>query len=622
MVAPRLRLRPLSAPAVAACWRATLLVVLLAFQVCLAADEAEWPVCENRQFRDEDIEPGGLRLLGVKESPLGDFPSAPAAATHEHFFKQLREVWTDDCPRMFVQLGVQPAPGRFREWSSAALWLHYFNNSGMVVAVDAVSDYLEHFAEALRVGPQASLLSIAAEGEQVEGAAPGAQVDVRTVRALVAERGSGKKAKERPVSFDAPAGGKVLAADEAMRACSGEAAGPDAEDERHPCARILRGMRASEPLEYFAPLLTFDDIWKRKLKSRHADFLQVDLGAASMLSLLNKGFSNFFTARQASVFAFRVDELWTKADLKAVVEWLDKFEYFSMFKLVCSGSSQAGSFSYYGPGGDNIGPTTYLPVSGVDFDKAIDWDRLTLPQDVLAFDLRQPDIFRTVQLGDSSCDVDEGLDDETCAKDASGSCRGGTDGAAPGRPEQLRVVRSESRALTLEWRPQPGGATPETYTLRVDPGAMEDSIEHDGFEMASGVQMHTVGSLRPDTEYTIRLRAVGPGGESEEASVVHRTATEKAAAAASALYDMVEGLHCGMSSTEEVQPAGPPPQGQSFFRDIKDSNGCRARCDDNRQCVAFQVKSGDACWLYRRRPREAHLSGPRNDAGWECGVKK
>jgi len=579
-------------------------------------DASKWPTCENRAYREEEVGPGGLRLIGVKESPLGDFPGIPAPLTHEHFFQQLREVWSDDCPRVMVQLGLQPAPGLLMNWSAAALWLHYFNHSGVVMAVDAVDDYLLHFQEGLRSGPLSGVFS--GEGRK------GATVDLRTVRAAVSTKDqSGKKNRERPVSFDAPGGQRVLAADEVMRACSaGKAGSGSREAPGHPCARILQRMADPKPLEYTAPLATFDAIWARDLSRRHIDFLHVDLGVADMPQLFSKSFVNLFREREVSVLAFRVDALWTKDDLRAVVRWLDAFEYFSLFKFVCAGSSQAGNFKYHGPGGVETGPTTYLPISGTEFDDMIDWDSLPLPQDVLALDLRQPDVFRAVQQGDAECDVEEATEEqeESCVRDGSGQCQAGSTTAAPGRPEGLRVVRSESRALTIEWRAHPEGAVPETYELRVEPGAVRDTLDHDGFELGSYTQVHTIGALQPDTEYSVRLWAAGPGGASEEARVVHRTEREQAAAM-DAAYDLAERLHCGMSSAEEVSPAGPPPQGTSFFMDARDPEGCRIRCDDNRQCVAFQVKEGEACWLYRRRPRDGLFAGPRVDLGWWCGVK-
>merc|ERR1712048_642811 len=102
-------------------------------------------------------------------------------------------------------------------------------------------------------------------------------------------------------------------------------------------------------------------------------------------------------------------------------------------------------------------------------------------------------------------------------KDSSGSCSatGSSDKiAAPEPPQNLRVTRSESRSLTIEWRAHPDGTTPETYALRTDPGSQETSLDHDVFDPATGAQLHTVTGLRPNTEYTIRLQAVNKGGSS------------------------------------------------------------------------------------------------------------
>lgn len=488
------------------------------------------------------------------------------------------------------------------------------------MAVDGVDDYLQHFEDSIRSDPTAPLLSDS-----------GGAVRLLTTKGVVATEGRSSKA--RPVSFDVADGGKVLAADEVIRVCADGSVGPEAEDAYHPCARVRTRMADPAPLQYVAPLVSFDELWRRKnlLNGRHVDFLHIDLGVSGMGDLLRKGFAGILAAREVSVLALRVDELWTKAELSSVVEFLDSHDYFSLFKFVCSDSSQAGTFSYIGPSGmiehgAEAGPTTYLPISGIDIEKVIDWKRMPLPQDILALDLRQPDLFKAVQIGDAQCDADEAtsLDSEgKCPSDAKeGECKTAVDRSKPPeRPQQLRIFRSESRSLTLEWRPYPDGPQPDTYALRVDPGALEDSLEHNMFDAATGIQMHTVTGLKPGTEYTVKLQAVGPGGVSTPATVTHRTEREETPAADS-LYDVVESVHCGMSTSEEVQPAGPPPSGGSFFRDVTDAEGCRARCDDNRQCVAFQVKAGDAYWLYRRRPRTGRLTGPRTDLGWWCGVRK
>ena len=60
-----------------------------------------------------------------------------------------------------------------------------------------------------------------------------------------------------------------------------------------------------------------------------------------------EGFEKVFSARAFTVLAFRVGTSWTKKDLEKVVAYLDKFEYFSMFRLVCTHLSNAAVF---GPG--------------------------------------------------------------------------------------------------------------------------------------------------------------------------------------------------------------------------------------------------------------------------------
>ncbi|CAE8625606.1 unnamed protein product, partial [Polarella glacialis] len=176
----------------------------------------------------------------------------------------------------------------------------------------------------------------------------------------------------------------------------------------------------------------------------------------------------------------------------------------------------------------------------------------------------------------------------TCAADDK-ECRARATASevAPERPQFLQVVRATSRSLAIEWRAHPEGPLPDSYLLRLDPGAQEDTLEHDTYDALSGVQTHTINGLRPDTEYLISLRALGSGGESSKATLTYRTQMEEVSESASP-YDIMEEMHCGMSSSEEVQPSGPAPDGNSFFTAVTDAEGCRVRCDDNPQCVAFQ----------------------------------
>jgi len=77
--------------------------------------------------------------------------------------------------------------------------------------------------------------------------------------------------------------------------------------------------------------------------------------------------------------------------------------------------------------------------------------------------------------------------------------------------------------------------------------------------------------------------------------------------------------HCHMGTSEEVLPAGPPPSGNSFFQDIRAVEGCMAKCDAIGSCVAFQLKHGLACWIYRFRPHETNTASVSE--GWTCGVR-
>ena len=165
------------------------------------------------------------------------------------------------------------------------------------------------------------------------------------------------------------------------------------------------------------------------------------------------------------------------------------------------------------------------------------------------------------------------------------------------------------------------GPTPDSYLLRIDPGAFEEVVDHDTFDALTNVQTYTMNGLRPNVEYTIALRAMGFGGESGKVTLTHRTETEDTAVADSQ-YEILESTHCGMGAAEEVQPAGPAPEGASYFPGVSDVDGCRARCERNRSCVAFQVNSGNACWLYRRKPSNQRLAGRQSDVGWWCAVRR
>lgn len=66
-----------------------------------------------------------------------------------------------------------------------------------------------------------------------------------------------------------------------------------------------------------------------------------------MILRLEEGFARVVSARAFTVLAFRVGKSWTKMDLERVVAYLDKYEYFSMFRLVCSHLSVGTVFELF-----------------------------------------------------------------------------------------------------------------------------------------------------------------------------------------------------------------------------------------------------------------------------------
>ena len=64
------------------------------------------------------------------------------AVTQDRLFAQLRRVWADDRPRVFLDLGCHGGGGKSMNVSDALIFLHHFNFSGsLVLGVDAFEDF-------------------------------------------------------------------------------------------------------------------------------------------------------------------------------------------------------------------------------------------------------------------------------------------------------------------------------------------------------------------------------------------------------------------------------------------------------------------------------------------------
>jgi hypothetical protein len=108
--------------------------------------------------------------------------------SQDRLFAQLRQVWSDDTPRVMVDLGCHAAHGKYRNVSDALLWLHHFRsqNGGIVLGVDIIEDYsldlqhrfddVEPYRSMRGVSKRALTLAIGARDGVLEDHSPTAQL--------------------------------------------------------------------------------------------------------------------------------------------------------------------------------------------------------------------------------------------------------------------------------------------------------------------------------------------------------------------------------------------------------------------------------------------------------------
>lgn len=166
-----------------------------------------------------------------------------------------------------------------------------------------------------------------------------------------------------------------------------------------------------------------------------------------------------------------------------------------------------------------------------------------------------------------------------------------------------------------------------SVTLRKDgPNAMrtpssflrEELVAHSA---SHSIQSLVLGLLESSTTYLVEVKAISASGISSlPTSLRHRT-DEKVEHFGLLPYDVRAELHCGLSVGDEMYPHGPPPSGVSFFQNATTREDCEKLCDaSGGRCLAFQVKSGEACWLYSKRPHPTRLEVDHFDRGWWCGI--
>jgi hypothetical protein len=316
----------------------------------------------------------------------------------------------------------------------------------------------------------------------------------------------------------------------------------------------------------FVRARTLEDIWQYDIRA-HLDVVTLDLGAADTEGALR----GLLQQRGVSVVVCRLSgDSVTEAGMRALAEAAAAHDYFALLTAPCDGKA---------------GPSvTYEPMPG-NFD--LEGDQL-----MIVLDLRIPDLFQLIPLGDDECGVEDDADP----------------GGPPGPVEWIRVVDEAPRSLVIRFA-RAVGAT----QYRVIANQRELVLE----ASASEYEEYFLNALQPGEWIDIQVRGISAGGEGPVGILRHRVPLDKT----QSRFRVREGVHCGMSPSHEVQPTGPPPQGRSFHRDVKTVAGCEQKCSEEPACITFQVKEGDACWLYRQAVAPDRLEGGAGDEGWACGMK-
>ena len=128
----------------------------LPWQAQLRAKLLERSTSQQVKARRSTVSGAIAAIAAAAAAKRGGIPQVTQwhQATQEHLFAQLREcLWPNDRSRVMVDLGAHAGHGRHRNVSDAMIWLHYFNHSGRVYAVDMVEDLAQDLQQRLDLLP-------------------------------------------------------------------------------------------------------------------------------------------------------------------------------------------------------------------------------------------------------------------------------------------------------------------------------------------------------------------------------------------------------------------------------------------------------------------------------------
>ena len=234
--------------------------------------------------------------------------------TQERLFGHLRAFWSDNRPRVMMDLGCHAGHGRFSNTSDALIWMDWFKDSGSaVLGVDAFEDFALDLQERFDTAPYSQLASVEKHAVTVAlSETDGSFKDMlHSVAKVSISCCAGKSAKRPWCNFEQY---------EPMHA-------------NHHCritrqrlglsSSMLRLPPSSHPAQLFPavasanisalgglgyPVLTAraDTLWQRLLRGQTIDFLKVDVDTAWH----RIGLEGLIARRGFRVMSIEVDSSW------------------------------------------------------------------------------------------------------------------------------------------------------------------------------------------------------------------------------------------------------------------------------------------------------------------------
>ena len=337
--------------------------------------------------------------------------------TQELLFRHLRAIWDDDRPRTMLDLGGSAGHGFYINISDAMLWTAQFNHSGsQVVALDAFNDYALDIQQRFEVlksrMPNVSLVSL--HGAIGRGSRDSSLANLDTIGAFTHFYCSRTERKDRITIMEARGITDHSCRITRQRARLSASRLPLPSSPYSfatlPPARETSG--AARGAEYHVPMVEVPRLWRETLGGRHIDLLKVDI---------DLGFGQFSShllplvqARAFSVMVMETDDMdspaWLRIEELSCMLW--EHDYALFLKVPCAGAASWSQRAAYLPISGRyhaLLPAEMAPGRKRGFrrlDCNLGGDHQCWIQDVLALDLRRPELRELVRLGNEECGVD------------------------------------------------------------------------------------------------------------------------------------------------------------------------------------------------------------------------